>query len=323
MKTLGGYLLTPRTERFVTRAAASRLPKLLEGESGTGKTLLARIIHDRSPRRRGPLVIQGCGSFNESLAEDTLYGHERGAFTGAHVAKPGIFEAASGGTLVLNDLDALPTAVQAKMLDIFDTEQVVRLGSSRPIPVDVHIIFTINKDPVQMVRDGGLREDLFYRIAALRHKLPPLSQRRRDLPRLARMTLQDLWERSFSDESREPPRLSEDALALFLDQAWPGNLRDLRWVLARCLLNSCGATIGAREVGRVLSEGLPLGDIGSSDTGQGKATRYRRNGTLEDERRMLMEALKKTEDNMTRAAQLCGMSRTSFWMKMHMHNIRR
>jgi two-component system, NtrC family, response regulator AtoC len=190
------YLLTRQMDAFASRAASNTFPKLIDGASGTGKTILASVIHKRSPRSRGPFVTQGCGDFHEGLAGSRFLGHEKGAFTGAHERVPGIFEQANRGTLALNDLDALSMELQTNLLHILDHGQVTRPGGKSPIDVDVQVIVTTNQDPEGLVAAGRLRGDVFSRVSHIRFTCPPLSERD-DVPELAQVMLLNLWQRGF------------------------------------------------------------------------------------------------------------------------------
>lgn len=218
------------------------LPVLISGPTGAGKEIMARVIHESSPRARGPFIAINCSAISPSLAEDILFGHERGAFTGAQSAVPGCFEQAQGGTLFLDEIGEMPPELQPKLLRLLQERRLTRLGGTREISVDVRIVAATNANLREDMREGRFREDLFYRLSTLSLRLPRLAERPRDILPLALLMLQK------HAAGREIPRLAEDAVARLLVHAWPGNVRELENVMARALLLCSGTEITAADL---------------------------------------------------------------------------
>jgi len=269
---------------------------LLLGESGTGKEVLARYIHRRSARTAGPWVAVNCAALPADLLESELFGHERGAFTGAAERRTGRFEQASGGTLLLDEVSELPLPLQAKLLRALQEREIDRVGGQRPIPVDVRVIAASNRDVAGMVARGQFRSDLYYRLNVFPIVVPPLRERRDDLPTL----VVGLLEEAALEMGRAPPRLADDALDLLAGHDFPGNVRELRNLLQRALVRCRGPVVGSEHLrpgvsrpaprstaDTALPEGLPL-DLGSL------------------ERLAIREALRRVNGNRTHAARLLG-----------------
>ncbi len=271
------------------RAAASDVPLLVTGESGTGKELLARAVHRWSGRASGPFVAESCASLPESLVESLLFGHERGAFTGALEARPGLFRAAHGGTLFLDEIGEMSPGIQAKILRVLQEGEVRPVGATRSLPVDVRLVSATHRPLQDWVAAGRFREDLYYRIAVVRLEVPPLRERPADIPDLVRRFV-----RRNGAESG-PMRVTDEALALLAAHSWPGNVRELENEIRRaCAL---GATTLDRDA---LSPGLR----GASDDPLDLKAQV---AALES--RLIGEALARTEGNRTQAAELLGVSR--------------
>jgi len=210
---------------------------LLTGESGTGKEVVANAIHANSPRRHRPFVPVSCALFADTLIESELFGHERGAFTGAIGARPGRFERADGGTLFLDDIDDVPLGMQVKLLRALQNRTVERLGGNRPIPVDVRVVAGTKRDLLQMVSEGSFREDLYYRLNVLSLTLPPLRERREDLPALTEHFLK----RFFARKQQQVPPISDGVMMALQAYDWPGNVRELENTCERIAESStCG-----------------------------------------------------------------------------------
>lgn len=235
---------------LVARVGPSQASVLLLGESGTGKELVARAVHDASPRAARPLVVVDCASLPETLFESELFGHEKGAFTGAHAAKAGLIEAAAGGTLFLDEVGDIPLAIQVKLLRLLESGTFRRVGGTEWRRADVRLISATHRDLYAMVADGRFREDLFYRLSTFPIHLPPLRERRGDIPLLVEALLARL----------APSRrltLAPAALARLAQHPFSGNVRELRNVLERAALLSDGAVVGAPAVERALAAGVP------------------------------------------------------------------
>ena len=277
------------------RAAASASTVLVLGESGTGKEVLARQIHAWSPRASGPFVGVNCAALAETLLESELFGHERGAFTGAVARKPGRVELAHGGTLLLDEIGDVSPAFQAKLLRVLQERSFERVGGTRPIEIDVRIIAATNKDLKKKVAEGTFREDLFYRLAVISLVLPPLRERPRDVRALAEHFVTEVARES----KRAPLKLAPEALALLEAHAWPGNIRELRNAIERAVVLCQADEVGPLD--------LPP-DLMEKPANQAPGGYHER--VDEFRRRAIREALEECGGNQTRAAEKLGLQRT-------------
>lgn len=308
---------------FITEVASSSFPVLIDGETGTGKSLLAAIIHRSGPRVKSPCRTVGCGKLRPELAGSTLFGHEKGAFTDASVAVRGIFEEASGGTLVLNDIDSLSFDIQAQLLDYFDDGHVTRLGSQRMIFPDVRVIVTTNKQPEYLVAVGQLREDLFHRLNIFRHTCPALADRS-DVTELANAVLLNLYEDNFSDRYDACPVLTTDALEVIaLRGDWQGNCRMLSAVLVECLVKATSGTIDARILRGVLSkrDAVRSRMVANQSVESRRSENYRLSGSRQEEKMRIEEVLKATKGNIRKAARILNMSRSTMNSRIQRYEI--
>lgn len=239
----------------LTQLAPSGADTLIIGETGTGKELVARFLHENSPRARRPFVAVNCGAIAETLVDSELFGHEKGAFTGAMTAEPGWFEAADGGTLFLDEIGELPLAMQVKLLRVLQEREVVRVGSRRAIPVNVRIVAATNVRLDDAVASGRFRQDLYYRIKVAAVVLPPLRERPGDILPLAHHFLSELGARS----GRSGLRLAPEAMQALLDHPWPGNIRELENIIHSALVTAAGDVIFPRD--------LPLDPFREGGTG--------------------------------------------------------
>jgi DNA-binding NtrC family response regulator len=228
---------------MVERVAASNAPVLIYGETGTGKGLIARAIHQASPRADQPFLVINCSAFQDQLLESELFGHEKGAFTGAVAAKPGLFEVADGGTLFLDEVAEMSPAMQSKLLQVLDTGELRRVGGTKVRRVDTRIFAATNKDLNREVRAGRFREDLFFRLNVVSLVVPPLRDRKEDIPRLVEHFLQQ-----FRLPGQQPKAISVDALKLLMEYFWPGNVRELANTIERLVLLSLGMIIGPEDL---------------------------------------------------------------------------
>ena len=295
-----------RVIRRASQVAPSSQPVLIEGESGTGKELLARAIHRASSRRDGPFIGINCGAIPENLVEAELFGHEKGAFTDAKQMRKGHFESANGGTLFLDELGELPPVVQVKLLRVLQEGEVVRLGASKPVKVNVRIIAATNRSLTEQIANGKFREDLFYRLAVAVLQLPPLRDRMGDLGLLIDHLLEQVNSEAERDSGLKRKKLSAGARTLLMGHSWPGNVRELLNTLHRAVIWSEGPTIGAEDIreallpavsqqrpevlNRPLGEGLKLADL-----------------LAEVARHYLGRAMEEAQGNKTRAAELVGL----------------
>jgi Nif-specific regulatory protein len=227
----------------VERVARTKLPVLILGASGTGKELVARYIHDQSPRASGPFVEVHCGAIAESLAESTLFGFEKGMFTGAVAAKAGKFEEAHGGTIFLDEFGELSPSLQVKLLRALQEKVVERIGG-KPRKIDVRIVAATNRDLQAMMAKGTFREDLYYRVSGLEVTLPPLRERGSDIALLA----EEMLQRATAEHGLPPMRFSDDALQALLGHSWPGNVRELQRVVERTAALADGDEISAAKI---------------------------------------------------------------------------
>ncbi|MFZ5864567.1 MAG: sigma-54-dependent transcriptional regulator [Thermodesulfobacteriota bacterium] len=281
---------------------------LITGESGTGKELLARFIHEHSKRSSGPLMAINCGVFSEELLTSELFGHERGAFTGAHAAKPGIMEIARRGTLFLDEITEMSPNMQVKLLRVIQERQMMRVGGTTTIQVDVRFIAATNRNLQEAVQSNEFRRDLYYRLNVVSFDLPPLAARRGDIPLLAHHFL----EKHSKLLGRETPSLSREVLAILKDYDFPGNVRELENIIERGIALATGSTISA--------EHLP------DDIRDFSITTFRRkNGRLptleEQEIEYIKQILTQTGGNKTAAAETLGIDRVSLWRKIKRYGL--
>ena len=281
--------------RLIELAAPSPAPVLVLGETGTGKELVARTIHDMSQRAKGPFIAVNCSAIPETLLESELFGHEKGAFTGALARRPGYFELADGGTIFLDEIAEMSSNLQAKYLRVLQDGQVRRVGGHEEVQVDVRVICATNKDVVKAVQDGVFREDLYYRVNVLTIPLPALRRRGEDIPLLV-----DAFITEFNDKyARQVRGLDEAALKLLGEHPWPGNVRELRNVIERAVV-SC-------EDGLVTADCLPLAPLGTPAPDRANVVVLPVGTTLDDgERELILRTLQSVNNNKTRAAEILG-----------------
>ena len=285
--------------RQVELAAPSTAAVLITGETGSGKEMVARTIHQLSPRSANPFVAINCSAIPETLMESEIFGHEKGAFTGAAERRVGCFELADGGTLLLDEIGEMPAPTQAKLLRVLEEQKVRRLGSKVETPVDVRVLAATNKDPLQAVASGHLRQDLYFRLNVFHIDLPPLREHKEDLPALVEYLLRDINQK----HGRQAPGVNAEVLDLFKSHHWPGNVRELRNVLER-------ATI-ACERGLISKHHLPadFGRTMAAGTGELSGVRFPIGTTVDAaERELILQTLAATNQNKTRAAELLGIS---------------
>jgi DNA-binding NtrC family response regulator len=297
---------------LIEQVAPSSASVLITGESGTGKELVARTIHKMSPRHDKPFVAINCSAIPETLMESELFGHEKGAFTGAASRRQGCFELADTGTLLLDEIGEMPAMLQAKLLRVIEERAVRRLGSRKEIEVDVRLLAATNRQPQQAVSEGKLRDDLLYRLNVFGIHLPSLRERKEDLPVLAQHLVTQLAER----HGRPARFLSSAALEALQFHSWPGNVRELRNVIERAVIICSGPQIERHHFAPYPIE---------------QRERLRNEDTLslpvgtpleEVERQMIMRTLQKTKNNKTRAAELLGISLKTLHNKLNLYRER-
>jgi len=281
---------------------------LLTGETGTGKTLAARILHREGARRSRPFVAVNCAGIPGTLFETEVFGHERGAFTGAVERRRGVFETAHQGTLFLDELGELAVEQQAKLLTVLDDGVVRRVGAERAREVDVRLVSATSRNLPERIRSGAFRADLFHRVAVLRIRIPPLRERSGDIPLLARHFLDRLAKR----HRRPTVRLTPGGLRFLEEHPWPGNLRELVHVLEAALVLSRHEALDAEALREVAMGGPePAPAEPSADPSPSSSNRYSFFGSEHAERERIRAALELCQGNKTRAARLLGMSRTT------------
>jgi two-component system NtrC family response regulator len=290
------------------RAAASRATILVRGESGTGKELMARAIHYASPRAKSALVAVNVGALPDTLIESELFGHERGAFTGADRERRGRFELADGGTLFLDEIGDLPKTTQVKLLRVLQEQAFERLGGSRTLKVDVRMIAATNRDLPAMIRSGEFREDLYYRLNVVCVELPPLRERREDIPLLV-----DVFLRRFAEEAPAGVEgVSREAMDLLLKYDYPGNVRELENLMHRAMVLARGPLLSTTDFP------IHLGQL--KGEGREEATSFVER-VSEFERALIVDALARSGGVQTRAASLLGMSERHLRYKLKKHGI--
>ncbi len=281
----------------IEQVASSAVSVFITGESGTGKEVVANTIHQLSPRISRPFVPINCSAIPESLMESELFGHERGAFTGAIARREGCFELANTGTLFLDEIAEMPVMLQAKLLRVLEDRKVRRLGSSKEVPVDVRVLAATNKDPHEAARRGELREDLLYRLNVIHIKLPPLRDRREDIPLLAEFMAKEL-----SVRHGRPTRIvSPEVLEMFSRNQWPGNVRELRNVVEHAVVVSEGQRIEKQHLPPAMFDDRALLNEDSINMPIPISLD-------EAERQLILKTLIKTNNNKTRAADLLQIS---------------
>jgi len=310
-EVLAGVVARSRTMReilpLVARLAETRSPVLLEGESGTGKDLMAHWLHYGGPRREGPFIKVHCPSIPGELLESELFGHERGAFTDARQAKAGKIEMAAGGTLYFDQLQDLTPALQAKLLRVVEERRFERLGGTRTIDVDVRFVASANVDLAEAVRSGRFREDLYHRLNVVPLRLPPLRERREDILPLAELFLGRERERGTTAATGLAPETSD----LLRGYLWPGNVRELRSTIERAALLTAGELVAPSALpAHVLEQPATLW-----------AGRDRRPTLKDVEIAYLRYVLDAVGGNQTRAAAVLGISRKALWEKRRRYGI--
>jgi DNA-binding NtrC family response regulator len=297
--------------------APSRATILIEGESGTGKELIAQAIHQSSPRARAPFIAVHCAALSENLLESELFGHERGAFTGAVERRIGRFESANGGTLFLDEIGEISPSTQVKLLRFLETKSIERVGGGKPIELDVRLVAATNRNLEQMVRDGKFREDLFFRLNVVRLTMPPLRERRDDIPLLLAHYI-----KIFSEENGVPPLTVEPgALRTLQAYSWPGNIRELRNFCENAVVLRRGGSLTEYDLEPKFRGDAATPTSGSSSGGDGVANAgipaaSNSLSVEENEKRLLREALIKARGNRTKAAELMGVSRRTLHRKL-------
>jgi DNA-binding NtrC family response regulator len=299
VRIIGESRIMQRMLSLALRMAATPWPVLVSGETGTGKELIARLIHRLSPRADGPLVAVNCGAIPETLFESELFGHERGAFTGAAGSRRGRFELADGGTLLLDEIGELPLTLQPKLLRAIQEKRIMRVGAEREIPVDIRVVAATNRDIRREVDEGRFREDLYYRLKVLEIDIPPLRQRKEDLPALVAHFI--------GRHGSRPIRFSAEAMTALGNYHFPGNVRELEQIIQRVIALSRGTCIAAADLPAEIRYHTAM-----------------QRGTLDErlsalERELIVSALDSVAGVQTRAAELLGISERVLRYKLKKH----
>jgi two-component system response regulator AtoC len=291
---------------LISKIAPTDANVLVLGQSGTGKDAVARLIHNRSLRRDGPFVKIDCAALPEELLESELFGYQKGAFTGAIETKPGRFEAADGGTLVLDEIAGLSLSAQAKLLRVIEERSLQRLGAKQPIKIDVRIIALANADLREAIRARTFRDDLYYRLNVVTIELPRLVDRIEDVPELAQQFAQQFAARN----GKKCARISSEAMAILTGYDFPGNIRELRNIIEQCVLSASSGMIEPEHLPSYLRSAARL--MRSPD---------HKPSLAELEAAYISEILEYTRGNKTRAANILGISRKNLYEKMRRYRI--
>ncbi len=294
---------------LVRDVASLRSTVLIRGESGTGKERIARAIHEVGDRASGPFVAVSCAALTETLLESELFGHEKGSFTGAHVRRKGKFELADGGTLLLDEIGDIPPKLQLDLLRVLQERSFCRIGGNEEIRVDVRVLASTNADLLEAVREGTFREDLYYRLNVIDIRIPPLRERREDIPLLA----QEFAERISTEMGREPAPIDDSALAVLVNHDWPGNVRELENAVERALATCRGRPLTGADFAFLLREAeeraawvvpteLPLAEV---------------------EKRVIAATLKRRDGNVKETAAVLGIDRSTLYEKIKRYRIPR
>ncbi|MHB1215751.1 MAG: sigma-54-dependent transcriptional regulator [Thiobacillus sp.] len=276
---------------------------LITGESGTGKELFAKYLHSRSSRAEGPYTAINCGAFSEQLLTNELFGHEKGAFTGANALKKGLVEVSSGGTLFLDEVTEMTPSMQVKLLRVLQEKEVLRVGGTRPVKCDVRVLAATNRDVDEAVRSGRFREDLYFRLNVVNLHIPPLSQRKGDIPLLARHFLL-----KYASRMKKPvTRISSEVMTLLMDYSFPGNVRELENLIERGIAMAQGDAIEVEH----LPEPLQRAKAADFRMVEGRLPTLQ-----EQEQTYISRVLDEVKGNQTVAAQILGINRASLWRKL-------
>jgi DNA-binding NtrC family response regulator len=305
----------------IARVAPTESTVLLRGATGTGKELIARAIHEESPRSGRPFLAVNCSALAEGLLESELFGHARGAFTGAVSERKGIFEEAAAGTVFLDEIGDVSPGMQARLLRVLQEREVTRVGTSRPVPVDVRIIAATHQELEAMVEDGRFRADLYFRLKVFQIRIPPLRERPEDIPALAAAAVAR-WNERVTDPTRRVSGCSDEALELLQAYDWPGNVRELMAAIEHACIVCEGGRILVCHLPEEIREPADNAAPDREPRGADASRRYQA-PDAETERETIRQALEEAEGNRTRAAALLGMGRTTLWQKLKTYGLDR
>ncbi len=298
-------------KQMIQQVAPERATAFIVGETGTGKELVAKALHDASPRKSQLFVAVNCAAIPVDILESELFGHEKGAFTGAVKERVGKFELANGGTLFLDEITEMPIQLQSKLLRVLQENVVEKLGGNRQIALDVRVVAATNRDPLQAVKEGKLREDVYYRLNVIQLQVPPLRERGEDVGLLADYFLH-----------KRQGKLSESARACLQQYRWPGNVRELENILERAAILAGGQTIQPQHLPADIAQSLaPASSEPSTANSEGNDLSIPR-ATETIERRLILQALDACQGNKTKAAKLLEISERSLWNKLNQYGLR-
>jgi DNA-binding NtrC family response regulator len=301
----------------VRQVAPSRATVLVTGESGTGKELIAKAIHNLSPRNRAKLVAVHCAGLPATLIESELFGHEKGAFTGAHERRIGRVEEAEGGTLFLDEIGEIDATIQVKLLRFLGERTFERLGSTKTHTADVRLVAATNKKLEELVKAGTFREDLYYRLNVVRIELPPLRDRRADVPLLAQAFMRE----SARENDKRVREIAPDAMERLVAYAWPGNVRELRSAIERAVVLCRGERITVRDLPAEVGRDVPIAPGSVPGASQGQFIAQGDITVKEAEKQLIIRALNESNGSRTDAAKKLGMSRRTLHRKLHTYNL--
>ncbi len=295
---------------IIRQVAPTRASVLITGETGTGKELVAHAVHNLSPRKAGPFIAVHAAALPTTLLESELFGHEKGAFTGAVERRAGRFEMADGGTIFLDEVGELEPAMQVKLLRVLEERKFERVGGNKTIEVDVRLVAATNRDLKKMVAEGKFRDDLFYRLSVVTVNLPPVRERRDDVPLLV-----TAFNRQYSEENNVPVReITQEAMNLLMAYDWPGNVRELRNAVEQMVVLARGDRLTVRDIPVAIRTGADLTKISVVRPGVTMTVE-------EAERQLIAQALKETGGNRTKAADKIGMSRRTLHRKLKQYRL--
>jgi DNA-binding NtrC family response regulator len=294
---------------LVRAVAPARTTVLISGESGTGKELVAKAIHQLSPRKNAPMVTVHCAQLSPTLLESELFGHEKGAFTGAHERRVGRFEQAQGGTLFLDEIGEIDATTQVKLLRFLGERTFERVGSNKTLSADVRLITATNKNLGQLVKEGSFREDLYFRLRVLEIQMPPLRDRKNDIPLLVQAFVKEFA----AENGKNVTGTSREALEVLVNYPWPGNVRELRSALEHAVVLARGEVISVRD----LPQNIRIGEE-EDRAGNGLAGDMT---VKEAEKQLIVRALKELNGNRSEAAKKLGMSRRTLHRKLHVYQL--
>jgi two-component system, NtrC family, response regulator HydG len=314
---LGSSTSVQRLLDMIRDVAQSEAPVLIYGESGVGKELVAQAIHGLGQRAEGAFIKVNCASLNENLLESELFGHVKGAFTGAGRDRVGRFEAASRGTIFLDEIGDVSSSMQVKLLRVLEAREVERVGDHRPIPVDARVITATNKELEHLVAQGAFRSDLFYRINVVPVFVPPLRERKEDIPLLAQTFIDQIASRS----NKSIVGLHQDALDMLLSYNWPGNVRELRNVIEYAFVLCREGLIEPGHIVHRINCKLASTSMAPREHAQGCEDRFF-GAKSQKERERLLRALRETGGNQSEAARILGVSRVTIWKRMKKFGIK-